>query len=233
MKRALLLLPALAMTLVAERARAQNDGDVAAYVALIFTPVGGFAPRAGGALPEAGIGGVSLRYGRLSYEDGDATHMFGASGDVGAGSGRLGFTGGVATCDGCDAIIMVGADWTTPLVRRTSPSGTFGVGVTTAIGAGFSTEEDADGIALSGSLGLPLSLVAGNRDGLRAVPFVTPGIGFGTLTGDGGDSGVRPTLGAGIGIIAANGFGLSVGVQKVFIEGGEPVFGLTLTIGGR
>ena len=233
MKRALLLLSALAMTLVAGRARAQNDGDVAAYVALIFTPVGGFAPRAGGALPEAGTGGVSLRYGRLSYEDGDATHMFGASGDVSAGSGRLGFTGGVATCDGCDAIIMVGADWTTPLVRRTSPSGTFGVGVTTAIGAGFSTEEDADGIALSGSLGLPLSLVAGNTDGLRAVPFVTPGIGFGTLTGDGGDSGVRPMLGAGIGIIAANGFGLSAGVQKVFIEGGEPVFGLTLTIGGR
>src|SRR5687767_9864548 len=156
MKRALLLLPALALTLVAGRARAQDDGDVAAYFALIFTPVGGFAPLASVAQPEAGTGGVSLRYGRLSYEDGDATHMFGASGDVRAGSGRLGFTGGVATCDGCDAIIMIGADWTTPLVRRTSPSGTLGVGVTTAIGAGFPTADGAEGIALSASLGLPL-----------------------------------------------------------------------------
>ena len=233
MKRALLLLPALAMTLVAERARAQNDGDVAAYFALILTPVGGFAPLASVAQPEGGTGGISLRYGRLSYEDDDATHMFGVSGGARAGSGRLGFTGGVATCDGCDAVIMLGADWTTPLVRRTSPSGTLGVGLTTGIGAGIPTAEGADGIALSLSLGLPLSLVAGNPQGLRAVPFVTPGIGFGILTGDDGESGVRPMLGGGIGIIAANGLGLSAGVQKVFLEGGEAVFGLTLTIGGR
>jgi hypothetical protein len=40
-------------------------------------------------------------------------------------------------------------------------------------------------------------------------------------------------LGGGIGILAANGLGVSAGVQKVFIDGGEAVFGLTLTIGGR
>jgi hypothetical protein len=68
---------------------------------------------------------------------------------------------------------------------------------------------------------------------VRVIPFVTPAVGFGALTGDNGDSGIRPMLGGGVGIVAANGFGISAGFQKVFIDEGETVIGLAITLGRR
>jgi hypothetical protein len=234
MRRTFLLLPMLPALLLGRPALAQSEGDAAAYFALTLTPTGAFAPVARAAwLEQAAGSALSLRYGRVSYGEGDNIHNVGISGDFGAGRGRVGVTAGAVTCSACDAVLMFGADWTTPLVRRGSTDGTFGVGFALAAGAGIPTAEGADGLALSGSVGLPLIIIAGNPDGLRAIPYVTPAIGFGTLTGDGGASGVRPMLGAGVGIVAANGIGVSAGVQKVFIDGGEAVLGLSLTIGGR
>jgi hypothetical protein len=40
-------------------------------------------------------------------------------------------------------------------------------------------------------------------------------------------------LGGWVGIVAANGFGISAGFQKVFIDEGETVIGLAITFGRR
>jgi hypothetical protein len=234
MRPAFLLLPVLSAVLLGRPASAQSEGDAAAYFALTLTPTGAFAPVARAAWLGGPAGNaLSFRYGRLSYGSDENIHNVGVSGDFSAGRSRLGITAGAATCSACDAIIMFGADWTTPLVRRTSSGGTFGVGLTTTAGLGVPTAEGADGVALSGSLGLPVSIVAGQAGGLRAIPYITPAIGLGGFTGEGGTAGVRPMLGAGVGIVAANGIGLSAGVQKVFIDDGAAVVGLSLTVGGR
>jgi hypothetical protein len=208
------------------------DSDTAAYLALTLTPPGGFAPIASPArMGERAGGSLSLRYGRISYDDGGLNNI-GVTSDFAAGGGRVGITAGATTCDGCDPLIMLGADWTTPLISRSSSDGSFGLGLTTAVGVGIPTADDASGVALSGSLGLPLSMLAGNPAGLRVIPYIAPAVGFGALTGDDGASGVRPMLGGGVGL-AATGFGISAGVQKVFVDGGEAVFGVALTMGGR
>jgi hypothetical protein len=233
MRRSFPLPPASSMLLLLTACE-PIEGDVAAYFALATTPPGGFAPIASAAQAGERAGrSLSLRYGRISVEDDDAVNNIGVTGDFGAGTGRLGITAGAATCNGCDPVIMLGADWTTPLLRRSTSDGSLGLGLTAAVGAGIPTADDADGFALSGSLGLPLSMIAGDPARLRVIPYITPAVGFGALTGDGGASDVRPMLGGGVGVVAAGGFGVSAGVQKVFVDGGEAVFGVALTIGGR
>lgn len=232
MRRSFLLTPASSLLLLLTACE-PLEGDVAAYFALATTPTGGFPPIASAARTGERAGGsLSLRYGRISVEDDDAVNNIGVTGDFGAGAGRLGLTAGAATCSGCDPVIMLGMDWTTPLLRRPTSDGSLDLGLTAAVGAGIPTADDADGFALSGSLGLPLSMIAGDPARLRVIPYVTPAVGFGALTGDGGASDVRVMLGGGIGV-AASGFGVSAGVQKVFVDGGDAVFGVSLTIGGR
>jgi hypothetical protein len=232
MKRATLLWIGLAAVVSVRPAHAQGAGDYAAWIALSFTSTGGLVPLPTAERMGEGAGALSIRYGQFSFDDDDAFHNVALSGDFRAGAGRFGLTGGAMICAGCDPLILVGADWTAPLTQSVSEAGTFAVGLTTAAGLGIPTE-DADGILVSASLGLPLSMIAGNADGVRVIPFVTPAVGFGALTGDNGDSGIRPMLGGGVGIVAANGFGISAGFQKVFIDEGETVIGLAITLGRR
>lgn len=230
MNRASLLCIGLAVVMSMRPVYAQDEGDVTAYFALSFTSTGGFVPLPTAARMGEPGGAMSLRYGQLSFDSDDAFHNIGISGDFRAGAGRLGVTGGALVCSGCDPVIMLGADWTTPLSRRASDAGSFAVGLTTAAGVGIPSS-DADGILLSASLGLPLSMTAGEPRGVRVIPYITPAVGFGAATGDGGDSGVRAMLGGGVGIVAANGLGVSAGFQKVFIEDGEAIIGLAVTFG--
>jgi hypothetical protein len=233
MNRASLLCMGLMALVAVSPMEAQDEGDIAAYFALSFTSTGGFVPLPTAMRMGEPGGAMSVRYGQFSFEDDDAFHNIGVSGDFRAGTGRLGITGGAMVCSGCDPIIMLGADWTAPLVRSVSEAGTLAVGLTTSAGVGIPTSDGADGVALSASLGLPLSMIAGESGALRVVPYLTPAFGFGSLTGDGGDSGVRPMLGGGVGLVATSGFGVSAGFQKVFIEDGETVIGLAVTFGGR
>jgi hypothetical protein len=230
MKSASLVGIGLAMVVCMRPAQAQDDSDFAAFIALSFTSTGGLVPLPTVARVREAGGALSIRYGQLSFDDDDAFHNVAFSGDFRAGSGRLGLTGGAMICSGCDALVMLGADWTAPLTESVSETGTFSMGLTTAAGVGIPTE-DADGILVSASLGLPLTMIAGKADGLRVIPFITPAMGFGAITGDGGDSGIRPMLGGGIGLVAANGLGVSAGFQKVFIEEGEAILGIAVTFG--
>ena len=233
MKRASLLWMGLAAVVCVSPAQAQDEGDVTAYLALSITSTGGFVPLPTAARMGQPGGAMSVRYGHFSFDDEDALHNVGVSGDFRAGRGRVGITGGAVICDGCDPLIMLGADWTTPLSQTVSEAGTFVVGLTTAGGVGIPTGDGADGVALSASLGLPLSMIAGESGAVRVIPYISPAVGFGTITEEGSDSGVRPMLGGGVGIVAANGLGVSAGFQKVFIDEGETVIGLAITFGSR
>lgn len=233
MRRAFLLFPLLWVATLSKPLRAQSEADYWAYVALTLTPTGAFAPLATAArVGTRATGAVSLRYGQIS-EDDNPLHNIGITADFNAGNGRVGITAGTRACEGCQTLIMVGVDWTTPLVQRSMADGRFGMGLTTAIGAGIPTWSEADAVLLSASLGVPLSVVAGTTDGLRVVPFVTPGLGLGMVTGEASETGVRFMLGAGVGLITPAGLGVTVGFQKVFIDEGPTVVGLSVTFGGR
>jgi hypothetical protein len=230
-KRALFL--SFLLAFVSSVPVAAQSGDAAAYLALTTTPTAAFAPIASPVrFGEMGGGAVSFRYGQLSLETDHAIHHWGLTADFPASTGRVGVTLGAATCDGCDALIMLGADWAKPLVRRSSDEGAVGIGLASALGLGLPTT-DGDGFLLSGSLGLSFSAVGGKAGGPRIIPYVTPGVGFGTLTGDDGASGIRPMVAGGLGFAAANGFGASAGFQHVPLEGGQMVVGVAVTIGGR
>jgi hypothetical protein len=223
----------LPLSFLSSPVAAQSQGDAAAYLALTTTPTAAFVPIASPVrFGEPGSNALSFRYGQLSLETGDAIRNLGLTADFAASTARVGITLGAATCDVCDALIMLGMDWGTPLVRRSSDEGAVAIGLATALGFGLPTA-DTDGFLLSASLGVSFSAVGGKAGGPRIIPYVTPGIGFGTLTGDDGASGIRPMIAGGLGFAAAKGFGVSAGFQNVPIEGGQAVVGVAVTIGGR
>ena len=81
------------------------------------------------------------------------------------------------------------------------------------------------------SAGAPVALVLKSGD-MTWAPFVTPGFGWGRLSAQGtSESGTRFMMGAGLGVSHRNGWGASVGMQKVFIDQGKTVFGLNLSYG--
>ena len=70
---------------------------------------------------------------------------------------------------------------------------------------------------MSGTVGLPISLVSGSRvrDEMRIVPFITPGFGFGGIRGGDSPSGSALMLGGGIGIYnRSSSVALSFGISS-------------------
>ena len=220
--------PLLVLMVVASptRGSAQDVGDVAAYAALIFTPVGGFVPlppTAGGARGSAFV----LRYGNLDAGDG-SLHNFSLGGDFAMARGRLGLTLGGTTCDGCDGNFLAGLDYTGLLTQNV-----LSVAVRPALG--FSKPSDGDGSALSLGVSLPVGVELSGATGPIFVPYIVPGVGYGRVSGNGeSESGTRPTLGGGLSIAGrqAN-FAVHLGFQKVFIEDGDMTLGLGMSIGRR
>src|SRR5687768_4313878 len=159
-------------------AGAQDDEDVAAWFAMVFTPYGALPPlatRAMAGLPAAAgsAGSFEMRYGRWAFEDDDGFNNFG----IGGRAGRFGFTVGYGRCSGCeDGIIMGQIDFesilsTAPLGAQAS-SGTFSLGVRPSFGLGKPTEGDAYMLAANVDLPLAISMVVGERS--RIVPFFAP-----------------------------------------------------------
>ena len=93
------------------RASAQDESDLAAYVALNFTPLGAFVPLPAPGSAARGSAFV-FRYGNLDLGSGSdgSLHNFAIGGDFSTGRGRMGLTLGGTTCDGCDGNIMAGLD---------------------------------------------------------------------------------------------------------------------------
>jgi hypothetical protein len=222
---------ALALTLLAvaaPAARAQSIGDYVAYFALTVTPQAALAPLQFGADAATAPGSIDLRYGRISYGSDENFDDFALSASAPVGPGRLGATLGAVTCDGCDALLMLGLDYEQAMFVQQHEGNALAIGLAPAIGVAKPTGGQ-DGLAMSASLGLPLSISSGSDN--RVTVFVTPGFGYGRLSEDGeSESGTRPMLGLGLRLRTTSGIGFSIGAQKVFIDDGEMVMGAGLSI---
>ena len=218
------------LTVIASPTRGAAQGsdldDLAAYVALTFTPLGAFVPLPP---PASGARGSMFvaRYGNLDLGS-SSLHNFSVGGDFAMGTGRLGLTLGGTTCDGCDGNIMAGLDYTATLTQNV-------VSVALRPAFGFSKPTEGDGSALSLGVSLPVGVELSGTTGPIFVPFIVPGMGYGRVSGDDdSEGGLRPMLGGGFAIMGRQStFGLHLGFQKVFIDDGETTFGLGLTIGRR
>ena len=223
------LLPTLlGLTLIASptRASAQDEGDLAAYFALNFTPLGGFVP-----LPPPGSSGRAtafvLRYGNFDLGgDASSLHNFSLGGDFAAARGRFGLTLGATTCDGCDGNIFGGLDYTASLSQEV-------VSVALRPAFGFSKPLEGNGTALSLGLSLPVGVELSGATGPVFIPYIVPGVGFGRFSdNEASESGLRPMLGGGLAIARRQvTFAVHLGFQKVFIDEGETTFGLGVSIG--
>src|SRR5688572_33353771 len=94
-------------------ARAQDEKDVAAWFAMMFTPYGALPPivaRSVAAPVEASaVSTLEMKYGHWGFDGSEeGWNIFGLGGRL----GRVGFTGGYARCEGCDdGVIMAQVDF--------------------------------------------------------------------------------------------------------------------------
>src|SRR5437764_179080 len=80
--------------------------------------------------------------------------------------------------------------------------------------------------------GAPVALVV-KSGSMTWAAYVTPAFGWGRVspTGAASVSGTRFMMGGGLGVTHANGWGLSLGMQKIFIDQGKTAFGLNVSYG--
>lgn len=218
---------------VAGIANAQSAGDLAAYSALANTPTGALAPLITPLLG-GGTRTISLAP-QFSHTDGGSTYALTAIFPSSTTASGFALTGGwrAPDCNNCDGYVTVGGALHTPVsssgLGNTADAGRLLIGVDADVGFA----KPSNTTLISGSASLPIALVV-SSSGARIAPFISPGIGFGYRSVDtgltsGSDSGLRMTLGGGVGIKNATGtLGLDVGAKRVFIDHGDTVFGLGL-----
>jgi hypothetical protein len=232
------LLVLMAMVAAVRAAHAQSEGAAVAYVALLFTPTGGVSPVAKQWMlsdPRTGIG-ADVQWGHIS---GNGASFNTVTGGVtipfAAGRADIGLSTGYfkPSCDAgsCDGNLVAGGVVEGRLLQSRVQSATFALGVSGRVGFAKPSGETV----WSAAGGMPLSLAIGNRAGLQVVPFVTPGFGWGRASGGGNSvSGTRLMIGGGVGVLSSSsGLGFNVGAQKVFINGGKPVFGAGFSWSGH
>jgi hypothetical protein len=223
---------------------AQDASDSVAYRALIQTPPGALATPLGASIlgPEAGRWDVHVRYGIMSFGDGDEyIHNFGIGGDLKLGAGRIGLTAGawLPNCDaeddadGCSGHFMAALSFGERLVEAAlgRPSGTASLNVGIDVAAAIGTPRDATLFATSASL--PISLVTATS-GLRLTPYVAPGFGTGLVSEDGEtEAGLRALFGAGVGVLGlARGIAVNAAIHRVFMRDGNWLVGVGVTYTG-
>jgi len=243
MRKFAIVLTSLTSLGVAASAQAQGPsvGDIAGYVALSATPVGAMTPVVSSAMLGRIAKGYSVtgQYGHLS-DDAAGFNSFGASVSMPLSGfslgGSLGFMS--PSAQGSKSNLMLGANAETNLGAWALGEGKNANLFTLSARGDFGWANPDDGTgtnnsitALSLSAGAPVALVLKNGD-MTWAPFVTPGLGWGRLSATGAsESGTRFMMGAGLGMTHRNGWGVSVGMQKVFIDQGKTVFGLNLSYG--
>jgi hypothetical protein len=213
-------------------ARAQTDGQIAAYAAIHGTPPGGVAPVA----PNVGRQAVGFRvqYGRQEMFGGNVNTIAGGFDFPIAIRHSAGFTVGYQDpgVDDADSGFMVGAQITGNLTGlHARPGEGFSIAPTYELQVGYARPGDTD--VLSATAGLPFAFPYRGRT-VSFIPFITPGFGWGRLSFDDENfSGTRFLLSGGAGLEFANGFGLHVGARRVFMEDAEMLWGAGLTLRPR
>ena len=241
MRKFAIVLTSLTSLGVAASAQAQGPsvGDAAAYVALSATPVGAMTPIVDAAMLGRIPKGYSIsgQYGHLA-DNNAGFNSFGASVSMPVSGFSLGGSLGMVSpsAQGFKSNLMLGANAETNLGAWALGDGKDANLFTMSARGDFGWANPDNGAgssvtALSLSAGVPVALVLKSGD-MTWAPFVTPGFGWGRLSATGAsESGNRFMLGAGLGMSHRNGWGFSVGMQKVFIEQGKNVFGLNVSYG--
>jgi hypothetical protein len=233
MSRVILVL-GIAASLAAggRRAEADDYDALAAYLALTTTPVGLVGPETPAIAGRARGPRVALRYGRLTspFEEEDKVHTVAVAVGLPAGGGRVdAIVGRPIFCDNGDCegqSWVAGLGWNSVLLRGEAGSGTeLSLGITPSLGTSWQTDDDFALRFLSMHVGVPLAVTLGR--GTRWTLFATPGAGWGELRfPDITESGLRATIGGGLAVVAPEGIGLQVGLQKVLFEGGRTQVGV-------
>lgn len=233
MRRNVVIAILLATAGFVKDASAQSSSAFAGWVSMVTTPVGAFAPSLYvPPRPTSGHeSGVFARYGHWQFApDDDNTTNVGLGVAFAAGDGRLSFDLGRTTrkdCPHCDAY-MIGGEFHLPLVVDHG-----GITVTLNPEVGFMTAADSDFSAVAAAISTPVSYAVAPGNGIGVVPFVSPGAGFGRVSGRGSsETGQRFVLGGGVALLDfQKRLQLTSGASKIFIENGATVFGIMLSYG--
>lgn len=236
--RTLLLLVASLMVALASRLAAQSEQDVIAYFTLIGTPQGGLPPVLSNAMLGRSMTApdLSVRYGHISTVGTDFNNIGATLGIPAGDKAMVGVTAGVEalSCGGCKAHFIAGANAEGRLASSVLGTGSDAARLNIGLNGEFGFGKPEGTTLVSLSAGLPVSLVA-NGSTLKIAPFLTPGIGWGRSSDNtGSESGTRFMLGGGVAFQSTrSAVGANFGFQKVFINGGDVMFGVNLTFGLR
>ena len=234
-KFAIVLTSLASLGVAAQAQQGPSVNDLAGYVALSGTPVGAMTPVVTSAMFGRIPKGYSIigQYGHLSdnvlgFNSFGVTASMPFSG-VSLG-GSLGFMS--PSAQGAKSNMMLGLNAETNLGAWALTDGKDANLFTMSVRGDFGWANPQDLGLLSFSAGVPVALVLKSGD-MTFAPFVTPGFGWGRVSPTGGtsESGTRFMTGAGIGFSHRNGWGASLGMQKVFIDQGKTVIGLNLSYG--
>lgn len=242
MRKFAIVLTSLSSLGLAASAQAQGPsvGDLAAYTALSVTPVGAMTPVVTSSMLGRVPQGYSFagQYGHLS-DNGTSVNSFGATASMPLSGIQVGGSFGFVSPSsntGLKSNMMLGLNAESNLGAWALTQGKDANLFTLGLRGDFGWANPDDGAgstatALSFAAGAPVALVLKSGD-LTWAPFVTPGFGWGRLGENGvSESGTRFMMGAGLGMSHRNGWGVSVGMQKVFIDQGKSVFGLNVSYG--
>jgi len=238
MRKFAIVLTSLASLGVVASAQAQQGpsaNDVAGYLALGGTPVGAMTPVVTSAMLGRIAKGYSIvgQYGHMS-DNALGYNSFGASVSMPVSGFSLGGSFGFMSpsAQGSKSNMMLGLNAETNLGAWALSDGK-NANLFTLSGRGdFGWANPQDLGLLSFSASAPFALVVKNGS-MTWAPFVTPGFGWGRVspTGANSFSGTRLMMGGGLGVTHANGWGLSLGMQKIFIDQGKTTFGLNVSYG--
>jgi len=237
MRKFAIVLTSLATLGVAAQAQqGPSANDVAGYLALGGTPVGAMTPVVTSAMLGRIAKGYSIvgQYGHVS-DNALGYNSFGASVSMPVSGFSLGGSFGFMSpsAQGAKSNMMLGLNAETNLGAWALSDGKDANLFTMSARGDFGWANPDQLGLLSFSAQVPLALVVKSGD-MTFAPFVTPGLGWGRAspTGANSVSGTRFMTGAGVGISHRNGWGASLGMNKIFIDQiGKTVFGLNLSYG--
>ena len=236
--RTLLAVVALSTIVIASPVAAQTEQDVIAYFTLIGTPQGGLPPVLSNAMLGRSMTSpdISVRYGHISTVGTDFNNIGATLGIPAGDKAMIGVTAGLEalSCGGCKSHFIAGANAEGRLASSVLGTGTDAARLNIGLNGEFGFGKPEGTTLVSLSAGLPVSLVAGGPT-LKIAPFLTPGLGWGRSSDNtGSESGTRFMLGGGVAIQSTtSAIGANFGFQKVFINGGDVMFGVNVTFGIR
>lgn len=225
--------------LAAAPVRAQSVGDAAAYFSIISSPPGALPPVLSSAMLNRTMTGpdFALRYGHVGLQGGSLNSFDGRLSFPAGRKAQIGVNAGYQnlSCDlNCNGHFIAGANAEGRLASSTIGTGTDAAQVTIGLSGEFGFGRDHGTTIASLVAGLPFALVSGTPS-LKIAPFLTPAFGWGRVSDSGNsDSGTRFLLGGGVVFQnTENGLGATFGFQKIFINGGETMFGVGVTFAPR